>query len=251
MTLASLNRWQAAPIHLAISAVIASAVFGLMVFLWYPKPFFAAAGGTMLLVLLIGVDVVLGPLLTLLVYNPQKKSLKFDLMAIAALQITALVYGGWIMFNARPVYVAYAGDRFELVEAQAIEPGDHARAPPAFRDMPLNGPVIVGTKFPTNEAEQDMLRRAVMVGGSIGVFPQHYVPYSAVASSVPTKAATLSALRRKHPEAAGAIDDIIAASGKAEHTLRYVPLQARHGDMAVVVDGKNGAVVGVIPVDPW
>ena len=40
-------------------------------------------------------------------------------------------------------------------------------------------------------------------------------------------------------------------TGKPENKLRYLPLQARHGDMVVALDASNGAVVGVIPVDPW
>lgn len=251
MNFASFTRWQAAPIHLSISLVVAALVVGLMLFFWYPQPFFLAAGGVTLVVLLVGVDVILGPLMTLLVYDPRKKSLKYDLLVIALLQVAALAYGGWIMFNARPVYVAFAGDRFELVEANAIEPADHAKAAPAFREMPLTGPMVVGTRLPVGEEDRDVLRRAAMVGGSIGVFPQHYVPYGVVAGDVPAKASPLSSLRRKHPEAAPAIDSVIGATGKPENALRYLPLQARHGDMAVVLDAKNGAVIGVIPVDPW
>src|SRR5262249_31768987 len=93
MNFARFTRWQAAPIHLLISAAIATAVVSSMLLLWYPRPFFAAAGGATLLVLLIGVDVVLGPLLTLVVYDPRKKTLALDLAIIAALQLAALAYG--------------------------------------------------------------------------------------------------------------------------------------------------------------
>ena len=47
----------------------------------------------MLILLMIGVDVVIGPLLTLIVFDPKKKHLKFDLVVIAALQLAALAYG--------------------------------------------------------------------------------------------------------------------------------------------------------------
>jgi len=251
MTLASFTRWQAAPIHMGVSLVLAAVVVGLMLFFWYPQPFFLAAGGVTLLVLLVGVDVILGPLMTFIVYDPRKEGLKYDLFVIAVLQVAALAYGGWIMFDARPVYVAFAGDRFELVEANAIEPSDHAKASAAFREMPLSGPMVVGTRLPMNEADRNVLRGAAMVGGSIGVFPQYYVPYAVIAADVPSKARPLSSLRSKHPEAAPAIDSIIATTGKPENKLRYLPLQARHGDMVVALDASNGAVVGVIPVDPW
>src|SRR6185295_19523130 len=102
MDLARYTRWQAAPLHLLISAVIASMVLAVMMLLWYPRPFFEAAGGKMLLLLMIGVDVIVGPLLTFIVFDPRKKQLKVDLAIIAVLQVAALAYGGWVMFEARP-----------------------------------------------------------------------------------------------------------------------------------------------------
>ena len=52
------------------------------------------------------------------------------------------------MFDARPVYVAFAGDRFELVEAGAIEAEQLAVAKPEFRMLSITGPKVVGTGCP-------------------------------------------------------------------------------------------------------
>ena len=81
------SRWKAAGIHLAISVSIALVVVVFMFFLWYPTPYFQAMGGGGLLLLVTGVDVVLGPLITLVIFNTQKKSLKFDLMCVAIVQV--------------------------------------------------------------------------------------------------------------------------------------------------------------------
>jgi hypothetical protein len=251
MTLERYTRWQAAPVHLAISALVAATVVGTMLFLWYPQPYFQASGGQKLLVLLIGVDVLIGPLLTLIVFDPRKKNLRLDLAVIAALQITALAYGGWVMFNARPAYIAFAGDRFELVEANAIDAADQARARPAFRALPLTGPRVVGTLLPVDPAERLRMGQVAMLGGSLGLFPQHYVPYATVARAVTEHARPLAKLRERHPDRARDIDAWVAASGRPEAALRFVPLQARHGDMAVIVDAATGAVRGVLAVDPW
>jgi hypothetical protein len=251
MTLQNLNRWQAAPIHLAISAIIAAAVFAAMLLLWYPKPYFYAAGGKTLLMLLIGVDVIIGPLLTLIVFDPRKKHLVYDLAVIAMLQVAALVYGAMIMFDARPVYVAFAGDRFELVEANAIDPEEAAKAKPDFRKLPLTGPQVVGTRLPFDPKERERLGFASMFGLSIGVFPQHYVPYTAVSRDAIAGAKPLSRLRAQHADRAADIDSWIAASGRPEASMRYLPLQARHGDMTVVIDAATGELRGVLPIDPW
>src|SRR5437762_8514172 len=108
MTLVSLNRWKAAAIHLGLSALIAITVVTAMLLVWYPPPYFNTAGGQGLLKILVGVDICLGPLLTLIIFDPRKKSLRLDLSIIAMVQVAALVYGVWIMFEARPVYAAFA-----------------------------------------------------------------------------------------------------------------------------------------------
>ena len=84
-----LTRWHASGAHLLISAAIAAAVLTLMLTVWYPPPLFEAAGGNDLALILIGVDVVIGPLLTLIVFKPGKRGLRFDLAAIAVFQLAA------------------------------------------------------------------------------------------------------------------------------------------------------------------
>ena len=252
MTFDRYTRWQAAPFHLLISAVIAALLFTAMLLLWYPRPYFRAAGGATLLLLLVGVDVFIGPLLTLVVFDPKKKKhLKIDLAVIAALQLTALAYGGWIMFSARPVYVAFAGDRFELVAANEIAQADLDKAGIEYRRLPLTGPQVVGTRLPADAQEREALGLASMLGGSIGLFPQHYIPYATVSRDAVAKALTLATLRQKNPDRVADIDAYVAASSKPERALRYLPLQARRDDMSVVVDAASGEVQGIMAVDPW
>ncbi|MEO7623365.1 MAG: hypothetical protein ABIS30_09905, partial [Gallionella sp.] len=62
-----MSRWKAGLIHLTISATIAAVVLALMLLVWYPQPLFAAVGGQQVLMILLGVDLSLGPLATLIV----------------------------------------------------------------------------------------------------------------------------------------------------------------------------------------
>ena len=52
-----MSRWQAAGIHLGISAVVASIVMGVLFLVWYPSTYFTAMGGEQLVYLLVGCDV--------------------------------------------------------------------------------------------------------------------------------------------------------------------------------------------------
>lgn len=105
------NRWQAFAIHLAISIVI-FLLLAAVIYRWYPGVLFKYDGGLEGIKLIAGVDLVIGPLLTLLVYNTAKKSLKKDLTIIGVLQIACLIGGMWTVYQTRPVAVVYADGAF-------------------------------------------------------------------------------------------------------------------------------------------
>src|SRR5579883_2514332 len=107
-----MNRFQAASMHLGISLAIAALVGCLIYFVWYPHPYFQVAGGSTLMLLIMGVDIVIGPLLTLVVYRAGKRGLGFDLACISLLQACAFFYGLSVIAQARPVFVVARFDRF-------------------------------------------------------------------------------------------------------------------------------------------
>lgn len=251
MTLASFSRWQAFLIHLAISALIATAMVGLTLALWYPPPYFAGMGGPMLLRLLIGVDVVLGPLITLIVFDPAKPRLKYDLMAIAALQLAALAYGTVVMFEARPVYNVFVKGRFEAVAANRIDDASLARAKGEFGALPLTGPRVVGAAMPTDPEESSNIALASMRGGpDVTELPHLYVPYADVAPQVAAAAKPLSTLSRQGQVHAEAVSEFAKAHPGAAN-LGFVPVKARDRDFSAVVDRKTGEIVGYLPLNPW
>src|SRR6516165_9814928 len=166
MELASLTRWKASLIHLGISATIGIGVIALMLLLWYPRPYFMAMGGDTLILILIGVDVVIGPLITLVVFDPKKKNLKFDLAVIATLQLCALVYGSHVMFVARPVYNVFVVDRFETIAANQVDDASQARiAAVEFASLPLTGPKVIAVRQPDDQKRKADILFAALNGG--------------------------------------------------------------------------------------
>ena len=253
MKLASLNRWKAAAIHLGLSVLIAATVVTVMLLVWYPPPYFDTMGGTGLLKILVGVDVTLGSLLTLIIFDPRKKGLRFDLSVIAALQLGALIYGVWIMFEARPVYAAFAVDRFDVVSANQLEQEDLDAAAPQYRELPLAGPRLVGIRFPDKEKNPEEGNKLVFSGAAgkdVPQFPKYYVPYADVAADVRKKAKPLSALIGVKPGSKAAVEAFVARSGRAEGDFAYVPLTGRGGSVTAVVDARDARIIGFIPIDP-
>ena len=252
MTLASLNRWKASAIHLSLSAIVGAIVVTLMLAVWYPQPYFAAMGGATLILLLIGVDVVLGPLFTLIVYDPKKKSLRFDLSVIVLLQLAALVYGCSIMFNARPVYSVFVIDRFEVIAANAVDEASRQKAAPEFRSLPLTGPQVIAARQPEDPKQLAAIVISAAGGGAdLANLPELYVPYAQFRLDAAKKARPLAELAKRQPQDATAIRAFVASSGRADDTIGFLPMKARNQDMSVVVDTKSGDIVGVLPVYPW
>src|SRR5258707_15556559 len=117
-----MTRWRASGLHLLFSIAIAAAVLALMLSLWYPGPLFEAAGGNDLLFILVGVNVVIGPLITLIIFRSGKWGLKFDLAVIAILQIGALIYGMRAVYLARPLFIVFVVDQFQVASAPQLDP---------------------------------------------------------------------------------------------------------------------------------
>ena len=79
------SRLRAAAIHLALSVAVAG-LAGLLVFaLWYPYPYREISGGRELFLLVVAVDIVIGPLITFAVFNRAKPvaELRRDLAVVA------------------------------------------------------------------------------------------------------------------------------------------------------------------------
>lgn len=104
-----LNRYTAFTAHLLLSVFIFSCLIGAALFFWYPGDLIHA-GGYQGIKIIAGVDLVLGPLLTLLLFSPQKKGLYLDLSIIAIIQVSALCYGVYALSKEKPVTVVLAND---------------------------------------------------------------------------------------------------------------------------------------------
>lgn len=248
-----MNRWKAFGIHLAISAVLGAAIMVVLFFVWFPPPLFSVIGADRLGVLIIVIDVVVGPLLTLIVYNKAKKWLKFDLAVIALLQIGFLAYGLSFLLPYRPVFMVAAVDRFELVLAQDISPADLAQGNEAqFRRLSWTGPVLVAATIPEDLNERNELIFSTMAGGTdIHQLPRRYRPYHEHSKALMAKARPIEWLIAEQPEAAPMIESYIARHGLDKIDLWYVPLHAKNLALTALLSERTAEPVGIVPIDPY
>lgn len=248
-----MTRWQAGAGHLLISAAIGIAVLAAMIFVWYPPPYFQASGGNDLVLLMVGVDVALGPLLTTAVFNPRKGlgRLRFDLVVIGLCQIAALAYGVHVMFVARPAYLAFAVDRFDLVMNNQLFAGELAKASPPWNARPLGKPPTVVARLPEDPKLKEESLFTALGGIDLSAQPRFYVPYAEAAQAAGKRAQPIAELRKLNPDAAAKIDGIVAQSGRDETALGFLPAKAPQRDFAVVVERASGVIVDKVMLRPW
>lgn len=110
----SLNRWGAFGLHLLLSLVVFAVLVAVLLFWFFPGALFLVAGGWEGMRIIAGVDLILGPLLTLIVFNPSKPraELARDLSLIGLVQALALAGGCYVVSQARPLAVVHVFDTF-------------------------------------------------------------------------------------------------------------------------------------------
>jgi hypothetical protein len=239
-------------VHLLISAAIAAAVFLPIYFFWYPDVLYDYAGGKDLFLLIVGVDVTLGPLITAVVFVPGKRGLMFDLVVIAVLQVSALAYGVHVLFEARPVYIVFVKDRFELVRADSYPEG-LLEKPDAgkWASLPWTGPKIIGIRMPTDPREQFQVAIEGIGGVDVQVKPKYYVEYRDVEGQARAKGERLELLRQRNPSHKAQVDALLRSLGRKEEEVRFLPLRAGKVDLSVIIDAKTGEVLQISSIKPW
>ena len=247
-----MSRWKAAAIHLSISVLVGLLVLALLFLVWYPHPYFDAAGGEQLVILLLGVDLVLGPLLTLILFKSGKKGMLFDLCLIAVIQASALVYGLYVIAQARPVFIVATGDRFVLVAANDLDAADLAKGnKPEFRQLSWTGPRLVAAPIPADQKTRNDLLFSALAGKDIQVFPEYYVTYADEATNLLKRAKTLANLRESKPESGPLLDAWLKNHKRDESDVVWLPMIARKAGLTMLLDAKTGEVLDALPIDPW
>ena len=248
-----MTRVRASSVHLGISVILALVSVASMILVWYPPPLFQLLGGFELLLLIVGVDVTLGPLLTFVVFKSGKKGLKFDLSVIAFLQLSALIYGASVVFVARPGYIVFVKDRFEMVRVADIEPRRLAEARiERFRGFPLGRPQFIGSVPPTDPREvQEVVFSALSGGPDIAELPKYYADLEVVRDVMVRKSMPLDELKRLNPGAVASIDLLPRELGRKDSELGFLPLRIRRAFATVIVDRTARLPVKIVDLRPW
>lgn len=252
LVLFPLNRYQAFGVHFFCSLIL-MAISAIWIFIiLYPGLIAYASGVAEIFILMVFVDVVLGPLITLIIFDPQKKELKRDLLAIVLAQLIALFYGLWVMFSARPVFIVFNINQFDVVYANELSGEALKRAKNQnYSTLPLWGPVYVGARLPGDpEIAKRIITDAISGGTDLQYMPEYYVTYQNISADIISSAkqlADLHAVNKKNSEKVNALlDRYLSRSDK----IGYVPLKAKVNNLTVIIDKETADIVELNKLQP-
>lgn len=239
---------RAGSLHLVLSALLAGGLVLALYTRWFPAPYAQLVGAERLPWLILFVDVVGGPMLTAIVYDPLKRrrELATDLSVIALLQLTALAYGIHAMAMARPVVVAFEVDRFEVVIAADIEPASLASAPGKLRSLSLSGPRTVCTRASRDGEERWSSIMRSMNGQPPAQRPDWWLPYDECRQQVIERMQPLAQAQGKATRASSLlIEEAARHTGQEINGLYYLPLTRQQAvDRSSILLDEQGMPVG-------
>lgn len=245
------RRVRAPTYHLLGSALVATLAAAIVFGKWYPPPFHTLAAGISLFSILIGVDVIMGPVLTAIAADPHKpvKTFRRDLAVILMLQAAALGFGLYTLAQARPVILSFEVDRLRVLTANEIDPTLLPEAPLGLRDLSWSGPRLIAAAKPKDRAEFQRSLDLALGGLDISYFPKSWREYSSATKEVWSAAIPVSALLNRYPSQTKGLAALAARANQPVSSLGYLPVLSRYGAGTAIVALPDSRVIGYLPVD--
>lgn len=247
----AVSRYKAALIHLLISALLVSNVIGVIFWVWYPHPAFEAVGAFSIIRLLVIVDLILGPTLTLVVYKHGKPGLKFDLTVIAIMQIAALVYGTYTLYVEKPHYMVFAIDRVEFVSRTVVD--ESGIRFDELREKPFAKLIQVFARPPEDQAGFQKYLDSVIFDGKPDLErrTEFYEPWVAGADAMRQKVKPIENIQAATPRERKNIEKAIDQYADAHPNLGILPIGAIDRDVGMLIDRDTLEILGVLDANPW
>ena len=238
--------------HLGVCLVVALLSAALVFGLLYPAPYRAMLGVGPIFLLVLAVDVVCGPLLTLILASPRKSRRErwLDFGLIGLIQALALAYGLHSVWVARPAVLAFEVDRLVVVTANEVDVADLPNAPPTLRRLPWWGVQQVGTRRAASSAEMLESVERGLAGWSPATQPGWWLPWDAARADLKARAKPLPELiARRPPDAQALLRAAAQAAGADPAHLLYLPLTSSTTKDWVALLDADLRLLGHVAVD--
>ncbi len=240
------SKFKAAGIHLGISSIIFLVLSYFIIFQWYPFPYFTADGGWQGIRIVALIDLVLGPLLTLIIFNHHKsrREIRFDLGAIALVQASVLAWGIYTVHDERPAAVIHWDGEFYTMPSKSFkEQGISLNELKQFSDQ--KPPLIHAHRSTDLETFNEILRLSTEEG--LAPFEQLHLYRSLKESRevVFMHQLNIDEIVSYNDTMKVELDTFLAESGREKDDFVYMPLNARYHNV-ILIFSKEGDVKGTL-----
>ncbi|MGH8704104.1 MAG: hypothetical protein ACREUO_01665 [Burkholderiales bacterium] len=236
-------------LHFSISLGLFAAIIAATLELWYPPPYFWIDGGWFVVRLAAIVDIILGPLLTLIIFKPGKRLLALNLAVIAMVQSGFLVWGVNVLYQQRPLFAAYVGkpsERFFPVTKGLAQDG--LRPLDEVLALSSERPAIIAVRLPEDPAKARELLLAGLTGkASVLRRTELFEPLAgAHLESLVAAGRSRTRIAEVWPIASANVDRFLAERGGRFEDYAFVPMQGRYYIALLAFEHRTGRYAGAL-----
>jgi len=230
-------------IHILLSCALLGIALCLVFLIWYPSPLHKAMGVNEIFWVLLSIDLILGPLLTFVIFNKNKKELKRDILIIILLQVSAYLYGLYTVAQGRPVWQVFVIDDIELVRSIDLI-GDS----PEYKTNLLTKPGWIAATYSNNpEIAQKQKEAEMFEGISLAVQVDAYLPLESRKEKISQRLKKIEDLHKFNLKQK--VDTSINIYSD-KNIAGYLPVKGFAEDMTALFD-HDGKPIAIVDLRPW
>ena len=227
--------------------LISAGLTAILVFLvWYPDSLYNVVGGIEIYKLVILLEICLGPVVSFVVFNPNKskRELVLDYTLIATVQISALVYGLYVIYQGRPVFEVYYDSKVHIVTALELDEQD-LKAAREYNSLSVLGPLEVCISRPLDPKKKQELLFSGIAGKDVEFFPEYYrtCDHGEISSGAYPLARLKDIVREKKLPAA-----LLSGTSRFD---KWVPLISKNGIWVLALSSEMTDAKIALPINPY
>lgn len=243
-TSSGMSRWQAFGIHLGISTLIFLVLAYLVLYHWYPDFFFDTDGGWEGMRIIVAVDLILGPCLTLIVFKAGKPGMKTDLIMIGVFQAVCLAAGVFVVHGERPIALVYVDGQFNSMTTSSFLN--------ANIDVPELAAIVgpypkkIQVSIPAEQGDEANLRREMMKAKRfMNLATEHYQNFDHSEPSFIDAAYDLEEIQDRDQET-NDIPAFLERHGGNIDDYRFYPLNTRYTYLFLGFHKQSNELAGLL-----
>src|SRR5450631_4211754 len=247
-------RLKALSLHLLASACALTLILGSLYLGWYRWPGWYLADVVRVVMVMTGVDVVVGPLLTFVIARSSKprSELARDIAMIVSIQLFALIYGAVSLWNGRPLYYAFSETVLQLVQAYDIDAHELALARRQNAELVPHWyslPRWIWAPLPQEAHERDRIVTSAIVGGDDVIsMPRYFKRWEQGLPALRMQLKKVDDLGYFSSADKNALKERMRAAGLATDQLNSMPLTGRGRPLLAVFDPDSLKITALFKI---